>query len=153
VLRGGTWIELSAEEIERWGAAEFLPDLLQLAVERVDPAGDKEHFLLDDKGRLRGLNERQARALPRETWTRMLPPWIARRLSPKALDAAEQAILDRLLTERWPLLRKKAFEIADCSEHQFRRIWRHYPKGRKAPVGAPHGRRVPRKAPLFRPPR
>jgi hypothetical protein len=78
----------------------------------------------------------------------MLPKWLARRLLPDELDAGEQAILERLLAQPWPLSRADAFAIAGGSEQRFRRIWRHYPAERKTPVGAPRGFRGARKAPV-----
>jgi hypothetical protein len=143
----GAWFEVPAEAIEVAAAAMFLPAQLQLARKQVDPDGQKDRFLLDEQGRLRGLTERQARTLPQRTWAALLPPWLARQLLPNDLDAAEQAVLGRLLIQPSPLKREDAVAIAGCSDRQFRRIWRHYPEARKAPVGAPRGHRIPRKAP------
>jgi hypothetical protein len=141
---------LPRDEVERVAAAAFLSEQLQLAGEHLDPDGQRAALYVDDAGELHALSEAQIRALPLRTWASLLPDWIVRRLLPKQLSAAEQAVLERLLTLPWPLLREDAFASSGCGEHRFRRIWAQYPEERKYPDGAPRGHRVPRKAPVVR---
>jgi hypothetical protein len=138
---GSELIELPHDEIERQAAVMFLPEQLQLATKQVDPAREKDLFLLDEQG-LRGLTERQARALPSRTWARMLPAWLARRLFPDQLEAGEQRDLDFLMRQPWPLSKAAARALIGGSAERFRKIWRLFPEERKLNRGRQRGYRL-----------
>jgi hypothetical protein len=137
-----TVLELPAEEIERQAAAMFLPEQIGLAVKHADPAGEKNLFILDEQGRLQGLTEREARALPWRTWTRLLP-WLARWLLPDQLSADEQRDLKLLMQLEPPVSRPAARKLIGGGTDRFWKIWRCFPDERKRQRGRPRGRRLP----------
>jgi hypothetical protein len=128
IVGNDTWIPVTATMVERHRILQFLPVQLQL-MSAIDDGGNL--LVTDKQGRWHDA------ASPE------LPARVARSLTPKPLDAGEQADRDRLMQLEPPVSRAVARKLIRGGTERFRRVWSHVPEDRKPRRGRPSGHQIP----------